>query len=395
MANGIVIGGGNTNVGEVYAQQIAQARAQANQQRAQEQQIMMQRAQMQQAQRQADTENQYRYAALNQAASEKQADREFQRQEAASGRGFSREENQAQREGALSMEDKRIGASKESQATSQEFSGEQNRLHLKAQKDIETERNRIASENRKIDLARQDEHITKEEKRYLDMQKENLDQRKIVNEEHAQRIEMGKAQLENTKLGTQSLMDERTAKKQYQQDVLADKADARNPEHKRREAYAKATELAQKKLDGYLKQSGKPLPQAEYDAALSHGIAEHMQGMGYGDNLGMPGAAKPYAAGQFEYKEEADPGTALARQRAGNYGKALSAQMPWYQKAPTYFPIIGPSLGASWLAPTEGQRSRANDALQGQMVSSGATPNQAQQETMAMIDAMNSRGGYR
>lgn len=171
MANGIVIGNGQYRMGEVFANIANQQQQMAIQQQNQQDQLAMERMRMAQAQRNADAEQQFRYASLEQQA-----------QEAERGRRFTAERDQFGADKQMTLEQMRIGAGREERQDAREFTKEQNALDRQ-------QRDELARQNQEMEVRRME--LTKAiEQGRLDQQAyqfavneiQQIDQRKKDNE---------------------------------------------------------------------------------------------------------------------------------------------------------------------------------------------------------------------
>ena len=379
MASGNVIGGGNFQLGEAYAQAANQNRAQALQAQAMQQQAMMERARLQQSQRQSDMQNQLEYARMNQAANEAQASRQFAAQQMAASQGFQSGENALERSNRGELEQARLGSAKELQGSAQDFQGEQNKAHIQATKDLETQRQTIASKIREVDLAREDAKEKKMDTRYLDHQKEQLLQQEIENGFKRKSLEQS-GKYQDSMIAGQD--EAREYAKTNQTNALAEKKaefEARNdPNNKYRADYLAAYKTASaghEKMMDQLSKSFDPKHQKLYADILSKGnqpIQEQTQMVlkeMYPERYKSFQQTKQDMAAPFSPQAAEQWRVGAARKEKDDltvgYEGALSDAMPWYSKAMSYggYTMPIPGAGAFVSGQVRGMYTPEADAL--------------------------------
>lgn len=397
MANGIVIGGGDYRLGEVFANVAQQQQQLAIQQQRQQDQLAMERMRMAQAQRQADAENQYRYAALQQQAQESAAARQFQSQE-----------NAASRAGSLEMERMRQDYGSEERASQNQFQAEQAQLNRTQVDELHKRKEFIDAQRFDIENQLRNKDLDQRQRNYLQDRKDRLDNESWIHEYKMKELEQGasehEARLENMRANTDiqresmlGVKERRAWEHEDRQAEVQARKQKYSPEALRAQRLTDARDRAQKQLDGWLKSdAGKiqaaKMTQDQYNAALQKGTMDFYQQLS-GEEMPQQRAvrAQPTSPADLE---------ALAAERSQKYGTALNARIPGYVSKPLTAlstatgglgGFIATRLGGSYF---DRKGQEANEDIQRGLIAQGYTPEEAQAETQAMVDAYNSKGGY-
>lgn len=398
MANGITIGGGQYRLGEVFAHIANQQQQMAIQQQAQQDQLAMERMRMAQAQRNADAENQYRYAALQQQAQESAAARQFQSQENAAGRASS-----------LEMERMRQDYGSEERASQNQFQAEQAQLNRTQADELSKRKEFIDAQRFDIENQLRNKDLDQRQRNYLQDRKDRLDNESWIHEyklkefeqsasEHEARLENMRANTDIQRESMQGVKERRGWEHEDRQAEIQARKQKNSPEFIRAKRLTDARDRAQKQLDGWLKSdAGKiqaaKMTQDQYNAALHKGTMDFYQQLS-GEE--MPQAPMPQA------RPSAEELDTLTSARSQQYGTALNSKIPWYVSkglgVVSSTPLLGPALGYAATRLGGGYLDRkgqeANEEIQRGLIAKGYTADEAQAETQSMVDAYNAKGGY-